>query len=208
MNWTAFGSIRARVGAIALVLAAGAVTLSGGQQRGDLPAKAGSHATDSRQWPPAVEPISTRAPVLSPAEALRKFSMPAGYRLELVASEPLIQDPIAIDWDPAGRLWAIELPGYMRDIRASGEYEPIGRIVVLEDSNRDGAMDRRTVFADGLIQPLAMKVLEQGVLVGEPPNVWLMRDTNGDLRSDRKDLVAAGYGRRETNVEVNANALL
>ena len=128
--------------------------------------------------------------------------------LELVASEPLIQDPIAIDWDPAGRLWAIELPGYMRDIKASGENEPIGRIVVLEDSNGDGAMDRRTVFADGLIQPLAMKVLEQGVLVGEPPNIWLMRDTNGDLRSDRKDLVAAGYGRRETNVEVNANALL
>jgi mono/diheme cytochrome c family protein len=134
--------------------------------------------------------------------------MPPGYRLELVASEPLIQDPILIDWDPAGRLWAVELPGYMRDIKASGEYEPVGRIVVLEDTNGDGAMDRRTVFADGLIQPLAMKVLEQGVLVGEPPNIWLMRDTDGDLRSDRKDLVTAGYGRRETNVEVNANALL
>ena len=114
------------------------------------------------------------------------FAMPPGYRLELVASEPLIQDPILIDWDPAGRLWAIELPGYMRDIKASGEYEPIGRIVVLEDTNGDGAMDRRTVFADGLIQPRAMKVLEQGVLVGEPPNIWLMRDTNGDLRSDAK----------------------
>ncbi len=72
----------------------------------------------------------------------------------------------------------------------------------------DGAMDRRTVFADGLIQPRAMKVLEQGVLVGEPPNIWLMRDTDGDLRSDRKELISAGYGRRETNVEVNANALL
>ena len=134
--------------------------------------------------------------------------MPPGYRLELVASEPLVQDPILIDWDPAGRLWAIELPGYMRDINASGEYEPIGRIVVLEDTNGDGVMDRRTVFADGLIQPLAVKVLDQGVLVGEPPNIWLMRDTDGDLRSDRKDLVTAGYGRRETNVEVNANALL
>ena len=146
--------------------------------------------------------------MLAPAEALKTFSMPPGYRLELVASEPLIQDPILIDWDPAGRLWAVELPGYMRDIKASGEHDPIGRIVVLEDTTGDGAMDRRTVFADGLIQPLAMKVLEQGVLVGEPPNIWLMRDTDGDLRSDRKDLVTAGYGRRETNVEVNANALL
>ena len=126
------------------------------------------------------------APVLPPAEALRTFAMPPGYRLELVASEPLIQDPILIDWDPAGRLWAIELPGYMRDIKASGEYEPIGRIVVLEDTNGDGAMDRRTVFADGLIQPRAMTVLEQGVLVGEPPNIWLMRDTNGDLGAIRK----------------------
>jgi mono/diheme cytochrome c family protein len=153
-------------------------------------------------------PVSKVASVLSPAEALETFSMPPGYRLELVASEPLIQDPILIDWDPAGRLWAVELPGYMRDIKATGEYEPIGRIVALEDTDGDGAMDRRTVFADGLIQPLAMKVLEQGVLVGEPPNIWLMRDTDGDLRSDRKDLVTAGYGRRETNVEVNANALL
>jgi len=228
---------RARVGAVALVMATGAVTLSGGEGW-DLPAKAGSHPLGvsivsglshsfevgvasgfsrkaasgvrlpQRQWPPAVKPISTQAPVLSPVEALRTFSMPPGYRLELVASEPLIQDPILIDWDPAGRLWAIELPGYMRDIKASGEYEPVGRIVVLEDTNGDGAMDRRTVFADRLIQPRAMTVLEQGVLVGEPPNIWLMRDTNGDLRSDSKDLVAAGYGRRETNVEVNANALL
>jgi mono/diheme cytochrome c family protein/glucose/arabinose dehydrogenase len=175
-----FRNVRARAGAITLVIAACVVTLSG------------------------VQP----APVLSPTEALRTFAMPAGYRVELVASEPLIQDPIAVEWDPAGRLWAIELPGYMRDIKASGEYDPVGRIVVLEDSNGDGVMDRRTVFADGLVQPRAMKVLEQGVLVGEPPNIWLIRDTNGDLRSDRKDLVAGDYGRRETNVEVNANALL
>jgi mono/diheme cytochrome c family protein/glucose/arabinose dehydrogenase len=175
------------------------VTLRGGQP-----------AQVARPWPPPGERIApaTPAPVLSPADALRTFAMPPGYRLELVASEPLIQDPIVIDWDPAGRLWAIELPGYMRDIKASGEYEPVGRIVVLEDANGDGAMDRRTVFADGLVQPRAMKVLEQGVLVGEPPDVWLMRDTDGDLRSDRKDRVAEGYGRRETNVEVNANALL
>jgi mono/diheme cytochrome c family protein/glucose/arabinose dehydrogenase len=168
----------------------------------------GDHQTAPRAWPPPVERVSETAPVLSPAEALRTFAMPPGYRLELAASEPLIQDPIVIDWDPAGRLWAIELPGYMRNIDAAGEYEPVGRIVVLEDSNGDGAMDRRTVFADGLIQPRAMKVLEQGVLVGEPPNLWLMRDTDGDLHSDRKDLVTSGYGRRETNVEVNANALL
>ncbi|MGH9371365.1 MAG: DUF7133 domain-containing protein, partial [Vicinamibacterales bacterium] len=161
-----------------------------------------------RQWPPGVQQISNDASVRSPAEALEMFSMPPGYRLELVASEPMIQDPIAIDWDAATRLWAVELPGYMRDITASGELDPIGRIVVLEDTNQDGTMDKRTVFAEGLVQPRALKVLEHGVLVGEPPNVWLLKDTDGDRRADRKDLVATGYGRLETNVEVNANSLL
>ena len=161
----------------------------------------------ARQWPPAVQKISTSAPVLSPTEALATFSMPSGYRLELVASEPMIQDPVAIDWDASGRLWAIELPGYMRDMMSTGEYDATGRIVVLEDKNDDGIMDTRTVFADGLIQPRALKVLDRGALVGEPPNVWLLKDNDRDLHVDGKELVTTGYGRRETNVEVNANGL-
>ena len=164
-------------------------------------------SSSAQEWPPPVRKISGTAPVLSPAEALKTFSMPAGYRVELVASEPMIQEPIAIDWDASGRLWAIELPGYMRDIMATGEYEATGRIVVLEDKNDDGTMDTRTVFADGLVQPRGVKVLDSGVLVGEPPNVWWLKDRNRDLRSDGKELITAGYGRRETNVEVNANGL-
>jgi putative membrane-bound dehydrogenase-like protein len=157
-------------------------------------------------WPPDVQK-TVDAPMRSPSEALAMFSLPPGYRIELVASEPLIQDPIVIEWDVRQRLWAIELPGYMRNILAAGEYDPIGRIVVLEDTNRDGRMDRRTVFADGLVQPRALAVLEDSVLVGEPPNVWWLKDTDGDLRADSKTLAATGYGRRETNVEVNANGL-
>ena len=64
-------------------------------------------------WPPLLRPASTASPVLSPEEALKSFVLPPGYRLELVASEPLIQDPVAIDWDPDGRMWAVEMPGYM-----------------------------------------------------------------------------------------------
>jgi putative membrane-bound dehydrogenase-like protein len=161
----------------------------------------------AQSWPPPIQKAAGSAPVLSASDALKTFSMPPGYRIELVASEPMIQDPIALEWDADGRMWAIELPGYMRDIRASGEYDPIARIVVLEDTNADGVMDKRTVFADGLIQPRGLELLDRGVLVGEPPNVWLMRDTDGDLRADTKDLVTSGYGRRETNVEVNANSL-
>ena len=59
--------------------------------------------------------------------------------MELVASEPLVQDPVAIDWDPQGRLWVVEMPGFMPDIAAAREHDPIGRIVVLEDTDGTAA---------------------------------------------------------------------
>jgi len=159
----------------------------------------------NRPWPPGVQKLSDESPPLSPGEALKTFYMPPGYRLELVASEPLIQEPVAIDWDPEGRLWAVEMPGFMANITGSNEHDPIGRVVVLEDANDDGRMDKRTVFADGLVLARSVKVLDGGVLVGEPPNVWLMRDTNSDLRMDTKELVTNQYGRRDADPQNNAN---
>ena len=76
-----------------------------------------------RSWPPDVQPVSADSPVLSPAEELKTIYMPPGYHLELVASEPLVQDPVVIDWDPDGRLWVVEMAGYMNDIQATGEHE-------------------------------------------------------------------------------------
>jgi mono/diheme cytochrome c family protein len=159
----------------------------------------------NRPWPPGVQRVPDSSPPLSAEAALGTFYMPPGYRLELVASEPLIQEPVAIDWDIRGRLWAVEMPGFMADLTGSNEYEPIGRVVVLEDVNADGRMDRRTVFADGLVLARSLKVLERGVLVAEPPHVWLMRDTDGDLRADTKDEVTDQYGRREIDPQNNAN---
>ncbi len=160
-----------------------------------------------RPWPPEVQPVAPHARALTPGEALATFALPPGFHIELVAAEPLVQDPIMIEWDPSGRLWVVELPGYMRDLSGRGELDPVGRVVVLEDRDHDGVMDTRTVFADHLVQPRALKVLDGGVLVGEAPDIWLMRDTDGDLRADTKERVATGYGRRQANVEINANSL-
>ena len=160
-----------------------------------------------RPWPPGIQTVPDSSPPLSPEDALKTFYMAPGYRLELVASEPLVQDPVATDWDAQGRLWVVEMPGYMRDVAGANEHDPIGRVVVLEDANDDGKMDKRTVFADGLVLARALKVLDRGVLVGEPPNVWLMRDTNGDLRMDSKELVTSEFGQLDGDPQNNANGL-
>ena len=160
----------------------------------------------NRPWPPDVQKVPDDSPALAPVDALNTFSMPPGYRLELVASEPLVQEPVAMDWDDKGRLWVVEMPGWMPDITATGEHNPIGRVVVLEDRNGDGRMDRRTIFADGLVLARSLKVLDRGVLVGEPPNAWLMRDLDGDLRADKKELVTDQYGHRDVDPQNNANA--
>ena len=162
----------------------------------------------NRPWPPGVQKVPDESPVLSPADALKTFFMPPGYHLELVASEPLVQDPTVMDWDLAGRLWVVEMTGFVRDLQAKEpNLDPIGHVAVLEDTNHDGVMDKRTVFADGLILPRALKVLDHGVLVGEPGSLWLMRDTNGDLKADTKELITHAYGRLEGSVEGNANSL-
>ena len=148
------------------------------------------------------------SPPLPADAAMKTLRLPPGYRVELVASEPMIQDPVVIDWDADGRLWAVEMPGYMIDIQATNELDPLGRVVVLEDTDDDGKMDKRTVFAEGLVLARALKVLDRGVLVGEPPNLWFMRDTNGDLKMDAKELVSDQFGRLQANVEHNANGLM
>ena len=145
---------------------------------------------------------------LTPEQALTRFRMVPGYRLELVAAEPLVHDPVAVDFDADGRMYVVEMRGYMPNVKGTGEDRPVGRIVVLEDTDRDGRMDRTTVFLDSLVLPRAVKVLEHGVLVGAPPNLWLARDTDGDLRADTRELVRSDYGDPKGNPEHNANGLL
>jgi mono/diheme cytochrome c family protein/glucose/arabinose dehydrogenase len=138
------------------------------------------------------------APVLSPAEEQATFRTAPGFRVELVAAEPLVVDPVAIDWDDEGRLYVVEMRGFMPDIEGRGEDRPVGRIVVLEDTDADGQMDDSHVFLEGLVLPRAIAVLPEGVLVGVPPDLWLCRDTRGDRscgeRTRLSEYAAVGSG--------------
>ena len=157
-------------------------------------------------WPPAKKQME-KSIALSPEEEMKTFSLPPGYRVELVASEPMIESPILMDFDADGRLWVLEMLTFLPDTSGRDSREPLNRVSVLEDTNGDGTMDKKTVFADKLSMPRALKVLDHGVLIGEPPNLWLMKDTDGDLKADTKDLVVNTYGNPNGGIEHNANSL-
>src|SRR6478672_12823 len=85
---------------------------------------------------------------LTPEESLKTFNLPKGYHLELVASEPMIKEPVAIAWDGNARMYVAEMLTYMQDADAKGEQVPVSQISLLEDTNNDGKMDKKTVFVD------------------------------------------------------------
>ena len=126
------------------------------------------------------------APPLTPDEAMKTFRLAPGYRLELVAAEPMVQNPIFFEFDPDGRIWVAEYQGYMRDAAGSGEGDPICRVVVLEDTDGDGRADKSTVFLDKLVMPRSFAFAKGGVLLQEPPKLWFCEDTDGDLRCDKR----------------------
>lgn len=147
------------------------------------------------------------SPVLSPAEALKSFKLQPGFRIELVADDSLVHDPVAIAFDADGRIWVAEMSGYMQNYEGIGEDQPVGNIAVLEDTDGDGKMDKRTVFLDKLVMPRAVSLVRGGVLVAEPPNLWFCRDTDGDLKCDEKISIATDYG-DTNNPEHTANGLI
>jgi len=83
------------------------------------------------------------APALTPAEAMKTFTVAPGYQLELAAAEPLVQDPVAIAFSPDGRMWVAEMRGYMPDLDGNGEDAPVGRIVVLTGAQKRGHAGNR-----------------------------------------------------------------
>jgi len=131
------------------------------------------------------------APVRMAEDEWKTFKVASGYRVELVAAEPLVHNPIFFEFDPDGRMWVLEYQGYMRDIQGSGEGDPICRMVVLEDADHDGRADRSTVFLDKRVMPRSFAFVKGGILLQEPPHLWFCRDRDGDLKCDERTEVGS-----------------
>lgn len=158
------------------------------------------------QQPRVPKELIPPAPWLSPEQALKSFKIKEGLQIECIAQEPLVESPVALEFGPDGRMWVVEMRGFMANVEGKGELETPGRIVVLEDTNDDGKMDKKTVFLDNLLMPRALALARDGVLVAEPPHLWFCRDTNGDGKADEKTEVASDYGDGK-NPEHSANGL-
>ena len=143
-----------------------------------------------RSWRSQRRPRAASArplPRWPPEQAQKTLRVEEGFAIELVAAEPDVASPVAIEFDENGRMFVVEMPGYPLDTR------PTGRIRLLEDTDGDGRFERSTVFADGLVLPNGVMRFRKGVLVTAAPDVWYLEDADGDGKAERREKVLTGF---------------
>ena len=145
------------------------------------------------------------AKFLSPEEAVKAMTIKEGYRVNTYASEPMITQPMAFCWDDRGRMWIAENRDY--ESRGNG-FSNFGdsRILILEDTNRDGVVDSKKVFLEGIPFPSAIAVGHGGLFLGAPPNLLFVPDKNQDDRADESDIkvLLTGWGIRDRHETINS----
>ncbi|WP_153555518.1 PVC-type heme-binding CxxCH protein [Roseimaritima sediminicola] len=154
--------------------------------------------------PTAANPNPSRELRPTAAEdSLKAIHVRDGFEVQLVASEPLVRDPVAIDWGLDGRLWVVEMADYPLGI--DGQGKPGGRIRVLEDEDGDGRYDSATLFAQDLSFPNGILVWGDGVLVTAAPEILYLEDSTGDGKADIRRSVFSGF--LEGNQQLRVNGL-
>lgn len=154
----------------------------------------------------------------SPQQLPKYLEVHPEFDISLVASEPLINNPMNIDWDEKGRLWVVETPEYPNGLRQAnvdawkdsgsvepGKYnrDPLDRVSILSDTNDDGIMDKKQVFADKIELATSSVFYKNGVIVCAAPDIWYFEDTNGDDKADKRTKLYTNLGNRDTHAVIN-----
>ena len=160
----------------------------------------------------------------APEKAAARIRVPADFDLRLAASEPLIEKPISMDWDPQGRLWVAETPEYPNGRKINRNDEVIApwrdhdpktysggidsrpardRISILTDSDGDGRMDQKTVFYEGLELVTSLVFYRDGVIVSQAPEILWLRDTDHDGKADKREVLFTGFGTSDTHAVIS-----
>lgn len=133
-------------------------------------------------------------------DALDKFHVAPGYKIDLFASEvefPDVANPVQIAFDSKGRLWVATMPSYPH--WKAGDGRPNDKIIILEDTDADGKADKQTVFADKLHLPIGFEFTPDGVYVSQGKNMILLKDTDGDDIADKRELILSGFDDHDTH---------
>jgi putative membrane-bound dehydrogenase-like protein len=176
-----------------------------------LPVQAAAQR-DPRLSAPATSAVTTlpSVPPKTPAEEAASFQVQDGFRMELIAAEPLVTSPVAMAYDENGRAYVCEMRDYPYTDKANHKPNqvnptdaPIGRVTLLEDRDGDGRFDHSVIFADGLSWPTGVACWKGGVLVAATPDIWYFRDTDGDGRADLRRQLFTGFTKLNVQAVIN-----
>ena len=186
----------------------------GGLRADDDPAKQAAHlaapsaqsllARDASASTPSETDLNTFLQPLSPktpGEALASFEMANGFQMQLVAAEPLVFDPVAATFDEDGNLYVCEMQDY--PYKPAPGKKPLGSVRKLRDIDGDGRFDRSTLFAGELLWAAGIVPWKGGVFVAAAPDIWYLKDTDGDDRADIRYQAFTGFGTENQQAMVN-----
>ena len=136
---------------------------------------------------------------LTPEESMSLMQVPVGFELKLFASEPMIFNPMYMNWDEKGRLWVIETVDYPNEVKDDDLGDD--RIKILEDTDGDGKADKVTTFAEKLNIPTSFVFSNGGIIVSQSPSFLFLKDTDGDDVADVREDILPGWGKSDTHAQ-------
>ena len=161
-------------------------------QLASAPSTLGSGSTQDRKEDRELEQLLPRLTPTAPADAAKSFRMPSGFRIELLAAEPMVSSPVDMQFDENGLLWVIEMIDYPYDKREGVPQQ--GRVRILEDTDGDGRPDCSFIFAEGIGWPTSLVFWDAGIFVAAAPHIYYLKDTNNDRVADKKEIAFTGFG--------------
>ena len=138
---------------------------------------------------------------LTPEQAIESFELRDGFKIELFASEPDVMDPVEMVFDEEGNAFVAEMPDY--PFMPEGG-EGAGRIRVLQDTDADGRIDKSTIFADSILEATSMLPWKGGLIVTAAPYILYLKDTDGDLRADEKEILFSGFFENNSEAQITS----
>ena len=168
----------------------------------DLPAPLPTYKLPPAPWNTLDVPLTKAQAALGTRESLQMMTLRPRFSVKPFAMEPAIGNIIDFTWDARGRMWAVETQDYPNTVLPDS-VRGHDRILILEDVNHDGLVDKVKVFAEGLNLATSIALVNGGVVVAQAPHMLFFKDTNGDDKADERRILFTGFPRNDTHGSIS-----